>query len=226
MIRVVIFVNGELTASPKLNELLQPDDYIIAVNGGTRHALRMGVVPHVIIGDLDSLSPADRSQISSASVTILESSPRKDETDLELALRHAVQHDADEIVLVAALGGRIDHSAANLFLLALPELEDRNVRIIEGAQSIFLIRDEASITGFPGDLVSILPVGGDAVGVSNEGLEWPLHTETLPLGSPRGMSNVLIGKSASIRVNHGMLLCIVTHCILSPSPVIGSEQSL
>jgi thiamine pyrophosphokinase len=222
MIRAVIFVNGELTASPGLNKLLQPDDYIIAVNGGTHHALRMGVVPHVIIGDLDSLSPADRSQISSASVTILESSPRKDETDLELALRHAVQHDADEIVLVAALGGRIDHSTANLFLLALPELKGRDVQIIEGEQRIFLIRDEAMIAGAPGDLVSILPVGGDAVGVSNEGLEWPLHNETLPLGSPRGMSNVLIGESASIRVNHGMLLCIVTHPVLSPPSITES----
>ena len=99
---------------------------------------------------------------------------------------------------------------ANVGLLALPELKGLNVWILEGRQTAFLIHAEACITGKPGDLVSILPICGDALGVSNDGLEWPLHDETLPLGTTRGISNVLLGEQAYIRVREGTLLCVVT----------------
>jgi thiamine pyrophosphokinase len=117
---------------------------------------------------------------------------------------------------VAALGGRIDQMVANLFLLTLPELAGRNVSIVERNQTIFLIRDNSSITGSPGDMVSILPIGGDAIGVSNDGFEWPLRDETLPSGSPRGISNVLRQHQTQISVRKGMLLCIVTRRSESP----------
>ena len=208
--RAIIFANGEFSEPSHIRELLQPADYIIAVNGGTRHALSVGVVPQCIIGDLDSLRPVDRVCVEAAKSRIMRFSPHKDETDLELALRHAVAQGATEIVIVAALGGRLDQSLANVGLLTLPELKGLNVRILEGHQTAFLIHAEACITGKPGDLVSILPIGGNAVGVSNDGLEWPLHEETLPLGSTRGISNVLLGEQASIRIRAGMLFCVVT----------------
>jgi thiamine pyrophosphokinase len=189
--RAIIFANGVLSHPHQIQSLVEADDYIIAADGGTHHALQIGIVPNVIIGDLDSLAPADKAQIENAGGEIIPFSPRKDETDLELALRHAVEKGATDIVLIAALGGRVDQTVANLFLLSLPELAGRNVSIVEGNQTIFLIRDTSSITGSPGDTVSILPIGGDAVGVSNQGFEWPLRDETLPSGSSRGVSNVL-----------------------------------
>ena len=222
--RAIIFVNGELTEPQVVRELLQPDDYLIAVNGGTRHALSIGVVPHVIIGDLDSLAPADRVRATAAGARLLSFSPNKDETDLELALRHAIAQGAAEIVIVAALGGRLDQTCANLFLLTLPELKGRRVSIREGRQTAFLICDKAEIKGKPGDLVSILPIAGDAVGVSNEGFEWPLHDETLPLGTTRGISNVLLSEQASIRVRAGMLLCVVTRAAIRTELILMIEK--
>jgi thiamine pyrophosphokinase len=207
--RTVIFANGQFSDPQHVKDLLCSDDYIIAVNGGTRHALKIGAVPHVIIGDLDSLRPAEKTLVKTSDVKIIRFSPRKDETDLELALCHAIDKGATEIVIVAALGGRLDQSFANVLLLTLSELKGLNVRIVEGNQMAFLIHDEASITGKPGDTVSILPIGGAAVGVSNEGLEWPLHEDTLPLGTTRGMSNVLLGEQARISIRRGILLCIV-----------------
>jgi len=209
-LRAIIFANGQFSDPQYVKDLLCPDDYIIAVNGGTHHALSIGAVPHIVIGDLDSLSSAEEVLVKAAGVKIVKFSPRKDETDLELALRHAVDKGATEILILATLGGRLDQSFANVFLLTLPELKELNVRIVEGNQTAFLIHDEARITGKPGDTVSILPIGGAAVGVSNDGLEWPLHEETLPLGSTRGISNVLLGDQAHIRVRDGMLLCVVT----------------
>lgn len=209
--RAVIFVNGEFYEPQRIRELLQPEDYIIAVNGGTRHALSIGVVPQAIIGDLDSFTPEEQARIHPGKTIILRFPARKDETDLELALRHALEKNADEILLLAALGGRLDQSLGNVFLLALPELHGIDVKILEGRQTAFLIRDRAEILGQTGDIVSILPIGGDAIGVANRGLEWPLHDATLPLGSTRGLSNVMLEEHASISVQTGMLLCVVTH---------------
>ncbi len=214
--RAVIFANGELLEPESVAAALRADDYIIAVNGGTHHALALDAVPALVIGDLDSLESAEQARLRAAGTQIRGFSPRKDETDLELALRHAVDQQASDILIVAAWGGRLDQSLANLFLLMLPMLQGINAEIIEGRQRIFLIRDHARISGQPGDTVSILPVGGPAVGVSNSGLEWPLHEAILPVGTPRGVSNVLLESSAHIWVNEGMLICIVTSCSSAP----------
>jgi len=217
--RAIIFANGEFTDPQAARHLLRTGDLIIAADGGTRHALAAGVVPHVIIGDLDSLSPDGRARAEAAGSRVSRFSPRKDETDLELALLYAVLEGATEIVVLAALGGRLDQTIANLLLLALPELNGLDVRIVEGSQTASLIqsgqsgsdgRDGALIEGRPGDTVSLIPLGGDAVGVTAEGLEWPLQEDTLRFGPARGVSNVLTAEQARVHVRQGLLLCVVT----------------
>ena len=218
--RAVIFANGEFPNPQNARDLLRSDDFIIAADGGTHHALAVGAIPHVVIGDLDSLSPDEQARVEAAGAQVIRFSPRKDETDLELALLHAVREGATEIVILAALGGRLDQTIANLLLLALPELSGLDVRIVEGQQTVFLIHDEALIEGRPGDTVSLIPLGGDAVGVTTEGLEWPLHEDTLRFGPARGVSNVLTAERARVRVRRGSLLCVVTHA----STQMGGER--
>lgn len=211
--RAVIFANGEVFDPQGARGMLLPDDLIIAADGGTRHALTVGVVPNVIIGDLDSLSLDDRVHVEAAGSRIISFSHRKDETDLELALRHARSEGATDIVILAALGGRLDQTVANLLLLTLPEMREIDIRIVAGAQVAFLIRNgrgEALVEGRPGDTVSLIPLGGDAIGVTAEGLEWPLHEDTLRFGPARGVSNVLVTERARVRVQQGHLLCVVT----------------
>jgi thiamine pyrophosphokinase len=209
--RAIIFANGEFPDSRGAKELLRPGDLVIAADGGTRHALAAGVTPDVVIGDLDSLTPETQACLEVANTQFVRFSPRKDETDLELALLHAAQAGATEIVILAALGGRLDQTIANVLLLALPELAEIDARIVEGAQEAFLIQGEATIEGQPGDTVSLIPLGGDAEGVTAEGLEWPLDEDTLRFGPARGVSNELIAKQARVCVKHGMLLCVVIH---------------
>ena len=209
--RAIIFANGEFPHPQSAHSLLRPDDLIIAADGGTRHALVAGVIPHVVIGDLDSLSPDEQARVEAAGAQIIRFPPRKDETDLELALLHAVREGATEIVILAALGGRLDQTIANLLLLALPELSGLDVRIVEGRQTALLIRGEVLIEGQIGDTLSLIPLGGDAVGVTAEGLEWPLHEDTLRFGPARGVSNVLTAQIARVCVRRGLLLCVVTH---------------
>ncbi len=213
--RAVIFANGTFSDPQQARDLLRADDVVIAVDGGTRHAWEIGVDPQLVIGDLDSLTPEERERLRAGGARVSSHSPHKDRTDLELALLHAASEGADEIVILAALGGRLDQTIANLLLLTLPELIDRDVRIVQGAESTFVIRDESFIAGHPGDTVSLIPLGGDAVGVTAKGLEWPLDDETLRFGPARGVSNVLRAKQASVRVRRGLLLCVVTHAGVS-----------
>ena len=138
--RAIIFANGELPNAQEAKDLLCPDDLVIAADGGTRHALAVGVTPHVVIGDLDSLSPDERARAEAAGSQVVRFSPRKDETDLELALLHAAREGATEILILAALGGRLDQTVANLLLLALPELRGLDVRVVAGPQTAFLIQ--------------------------------------------------------------------------------------
>jgi thiamine pyrophosphokinase len=211
--RAVIFANGEFGNVEDAQALLRPDDLVIAADGGTRHALAAGLVPHVVIGDLDSLTPDAQARVEAAGTRIIRFSPRKDETDLELALQYAAREGATQIVVLAALGGRLDQTIANLLLLALPDLQGLDVRIVEGPQTAFLIdseRDPPPIEGCPGDILSLIPLRGDAVGVTAEGVEWPLHDDTLRFGFARGVSNVLTGDLAHVRVRDGVLLCVVT----------------
>jgi thiamine pyrophosphokinase len=217
--RAIIFANGEFPDAEETRDLLRPDDLIIAADGGTRHALAIGVIPRVVIGDLDSLSPDEQARVKATGSRVIRFSPRKDETDLELALLHAAHEDATEILVLAALGGRLDQTIANLLLLALPELKGRDVRIVAGAQTAFLIyaprggpdeSDGVLIEGQPGDTVSLIPLGGDALGVTAEGLEWPLREDHLRFGPARGVSNMLTAERARVRVRQGLLLCVVT----------------
>ena len=212
--RAIIFANGVFTNVQGARDLVRPDDLIVAADGGTRHALAAGLVPHVVVGDLDSLSPDDRARLEAAGSRIVRFSPHKDETDLELALLHAVREGATHVLILAALGGRLDQTLANLLLLALPELRDLDVRVVEGPQTAFLIHgggDGVLVEGQPGDTVSLIPLGGDAVGVTAVGLEWPLYEDTLRFGPARGVSNVLTVSQARVRVQEGLLLCVVMH---------------
>lgn len=209
--RAVIFANGTFTDPQQARSLLRPDDVIIAVDGGTRYAWEAGVDPHLVVGDLDSLVSADQERLRSSGAEISSFSPHKDRTDLELALLRAASEGAKEILVFAALGGRLDQTVANLLLLTLPELADCEVRIVHEAQVAFVIRDRAVIAGRPGDTVSLIPLGGDARGVTAKGVEWPLDDDTLHFGPARGVSNVLTAKQASVGVRQGLLLCVVTH---------------
>ena len=209
--RAIIFANGAFPDLQSVLDLLHPDDLIIAADGGTRHAMNIGVIPQIVIGDLDSLSSDEQARVLAAGSRIVRFSPHKDETDLELALLHAAHEGASEIIILAALGGRLDQIIANVLLLSLPELRELDVRIVEGAQEAFLIQDESRVEGRPGDTVSLIPLGGDAVGVTAEGLKWPLSDDTLCFGLARGVSNVLIGEQARVCVRRGTLLCVVTH---------------
>jgi thiamine pyrophosphokinase len=208
MPRILIFANGTLPDLEAVRSLLLPDDLVIAADGGTRHALALGLMPAVVIGDLDSLSEADMHRLESAGTSLVRHPQDKDETDLELAIRYAFQTRPGSILILCALGGRLDQTLGNLALLGDPALADLDVRADDGVEEAFFCRSHVEIRGQPGDIVSLLPWGGPVEGVRTEGLKWPLRNETLYPQKTRGISNELTGEAAKVEIASGLLLVV------------------
>jgi thiamine pyrophosphokinase len=210
-LRVVIFANGELIEPKAVLSLLKPDDYLVAVDGGGRHCITLGIQPKVVIGDLDSLSDSEIAQLKKGGAEIVPYSPEKDETDLELALGHALKKGARKVLVIAALGGRWDMSIANLLLPAALNLQKLNLEFRDGRQQIYPVFDQVEFEGRIGSTVSLIPIGGNVTGVVTSGLKYALRGESLYFGLTRGVSNVMEEKTASVKVDKGILLCFVTN---------------
>jgi thiamine pyrophosphokinase len=206
--RAIVIANGHVGNSEASRVQNWPHDLVICADGGAQHALGLGLAPDVVVGDLDSLDGDLRARLEDEGCQVLVHPPRKDETDLELALRYAIDHGVEEILILGALGGRIDQTLANILLLALPELQKVKTRIVAGDQEMFLIRGQAFIEGQVGDTVSLLPIAGDVRGITAEGLEYPLQHGTLKFGPTLGISNVLTVPVARVQVGQGLLLCV------------------
>jgi thiamine pyrophosphokinase len=213
----IIFVNGHLPDLEAARRLIHPDDFLIAADGGTRHALALGLLPSIVIGDLDSVTADDRRRLEGSGVEIRQYPPDKNETDLELALRTAIEAGYRSILVVAALGGRLDQSLGNLALLTDPSLAEVDVRLDDGIEEAFFVRTQAKasprgasrrVEGRPGDTVSLIPWGSPAEGVTTEALRWPLRGETLYPDKTRGISNEMLSETAIVAIRSGLMLIV------------------
>jgi thiamine pyrophosphokinase len=208
MKRIIIFANGELPDLEKARSLVQRGDYIICADGGTRHALALGVTPHLIIGDMDSVEKGQLQKLQDAEVSMELFPHDKNETDLELAIQRAVEMNPAQIIIIAGLGGRLDQTLANIALLTDLRLSGIDIRLEDGVEEIFVCRDQAQVHGRSGDILSLIPWGGVVSEVQTANLKWPLNKETLYPERTRGVSNEMLGESASISIGAGLLLIV------------------
>jgi thiamine pyrophosphokinase len=212
-LRAVVFANGKMSDPAQARAQVRQGDLLIAADGGALHCIELDLTPDLVIGDFDSLRQEDLEVLEARGSEIVRFPTRKDYTDLELALQHAVERGANEILVLAALGDRWDQTLANLLLPASAAFQKTCVSLIDGPQEIRLLRgpDLLELDGRQGDTVSLVPIGGPAIDISTQGLEYPLNGETLDFGSTRGISNVMLGERASIELQQGLLLCVIIH---------------
>lgn len=210
----LIFANGDLIPGKQVSAALElasqsPDTLIIAADGGLRHIRQLGLIPHLVIGDMDSLTESDLQAAEGDGAEILRFSTHKDETDLELALIAAAERGCDSITVLGGIGDRFDHSISNVYLLALPQLRGLEAQLVSGDQSLRLIfPGEHQVSGHPGDTLSLIPVAGTAAGIVTGDLEYPLRHESLHFGPARGVSNVFLKATASVKFDSGVLLVV------------------
>ena len=204
---VIIFANGPVEDSPLP---LPEHDLLIAADGGAARAFRFDLIPDLVIGDLDSLSPSEVAGYDRSGAGIIRHPAGKDETDLELALQFAQEEGADRITLYGLTGGRWDMTFANILLLASQRFAGIRLTAVHGATRMHILRggERLDLTGEPGQRISVLPLAGPLSGLSYQGLSWPLEDESLPFGSPRGVSNTFSHSEAGIRLKSGVALIV------------------
>jgi len=214
----ILVIAGGVFPSIHVQRALPPAAMCFAADSGLDHAFALGLTPKRLFGDLDSVSPDGLQKASQLGIPIDRHPRRKDFTDLEATLDHAVSAGPDRLVLVAIDGGRADHELANLLLMSSHRFVGSKSRsgqpiavdALAGTTRYSVIHNGSrKIDGRPGELLSLLPVHGDAFGVTTTGCEYRLDDETLRAGSSRGVSNVVLSHEATVSVTRGTLLAIL-----------------
>jgi len=212
-LKIAILSGGNITSKEWLYKMLKGTHRIICVDGGSRYASLLGIVPYMIVGDLDSIDPNDLDYFSRQGVIIKKYAPEKDNTDTALALNEALAQKPSEIIVLGASGSRLDHTLANIHLLRNAAESGVPVSLVDEFNEISIVMPGESrfIDGNPGDLFSLLPLTTEVRGVNVRGARWPLEDAIFTVGNPYGISNRLAGTRASVSIKSGILMLIRTH---------------
>ena len=200
--RAVIIGNGIIENYDIIKQRLRSDDYVICADGGYNHAKKLGIKPAVVVGDMDSIGDNDYDG------EIINLPIRKDFTDSEVCVKYILLKHFEEVMMLGFTGKRQDHSITNMLLLKQFADVGTNAYIVDEHNEIRFTSNENNIYGRKGDIISIIPITGDLVGVTTQGLDYPLDNETLVFGESRGVSNIMKSDKCKITIISGQGLII------------------
>jgi thiamine pyrophosphokinase len=199
----LLVIGGAGPSPVVLRECARGVDLVVAADSGLEPLLAAGLIPSLVVGDMDSLS--DQSLLDGVPPErILRFPPDKDETDTEIGLRVMTEQGCRDITLAGGGGGRIDHL---LGIAALFERPAPPSRWFTDKEEIHLVEGEREFVGWERSTVSVFPVGPGASRLSSKGLQWPLEGLEFPRGYG-GISNRVTGPRVVIKVGIGKLLVI------------------
>ena len=210
MSRILVFANGEEVSAKTMTQVCRADDLIVCADGGAAHPLKHSIIPNLVVGDFDSLSSEVLEQLKAKNVEIRQFPSDKDQTDLELALDVAAEFNPSEVIIVNALGGRVDHLLGNIMLLTSFERFIFPISIVGDGVFITTVNSSHSLErdGALGDLFSLIPISTSVEGVCLTGAKWPLKNATLRRGRALTISNTFAENRINLSVVKGILLFI------------------
>lgn len=200
--KALIFSGGDFSTLPD-NIDINEYKLVIAADSGYISAKDAGVVPHIVIGDFDSYP-----EEMVLAEKIIRLNPVKDMTDTQEAIDEAITRGADFITILGALGGRIDHTLANIHLLKYAQAKGVFAEIADVDTYIRLADSYCDVMRREGFCLSLIPLT-DCCGVSISGVFYPLENADLPVGNPYGISNEFTEDCAHIEVQDGDLLVML-----------------
>ena len=211
-----ILCAGEIVIDERLKSKIKAcmeaegENLIIAADGGFKLLETLGVSADICIGDFDSVSIAERKKIERSKAEVIELPAEKDETDTLAAIMEGMERGCQTFYLIGALGGRLDHTLANLQSLMYIKEEGCDGFILDKNQTILMLRDECIyLPEKEKGRISVFAFGGEAKGVTIEGLEYEIEDETLSPAYPLGVSNNFVGEDVCIKVDEGCLLVMM-----------------
>lgn len=206
--KIGIITNGLVLDYEFYKEKLKDYDLLICADGGLKHAFKLGIIPHVAIGDFDSTPPEILAHYQKTKCEFIEYAVRKDETDTELALDYALAKNPSDVHVLVGIGTRFDHSLANVHLLKKALDHGILARIITENNEIMLVDSDVKIEGEIGEGISLMPLTQSVNHVFTTGLEYPIDNGTLEIGKPYGVSNYMTHTTGRIQFKSGLLLVI------------------
>lgn len=208
MIETAVVVAGGVPGPTPVQPDFGERPLVVAADGGVDRALALGLHVDVAIGDFDSVTEAGLAAVERSGGRAERHPAAKDATDLELALDTALAASPRRILVVGSESGRLDHVLSSLLLIADPRYAGAEVDALLGSAQAHVIHGSRSLTGVPGELLSLLAVHGPAAGVCTSGLLYPLAGESIAPGTSRGVSNVFAEAEAHVSLDRGVLLAI------------------
>lgn len=207
--RAAIFLNGTPDPPELLRSIAGRADLVVAADGGARYALDAGVIPDLVVGDMDSLGEVRMWEVEGRGALLERHPVRKDKMDGHLAILAVWEREAREVDLLCAAGGRFSALfAVPHILLASERIGLRATMVASWGQTFVLEAGSRTVAGDPQDSVSVFPFTGPATGVTLEGFDYPLKDARLEPGDTLGFHNELIGGAGRVSVEEGVLLVI------------------
>lgn len=206
MKRALILANGDPPNKRLLQRYTRAYTFIVCADGGANIAMKLGLTPNVIIGDLDSIHPKTLRYFRNVKIKKL---PNQNSTDLEKAFAYAIRNQYNDIVVLGVTGGRIDHEAGNISALAKFSRRVKIKFIDEHGELVYINRGKKF--HLPLDTtISLIPLSHCA-GIVTSGLKWNLKNESLRLGLRESTSNIVVDSPVSIKVRTGDLLLFIVN---------------
>lgn len=195
--KIIIISDGRIDNKNFHKKLLRDSDLIICADGGAENAISLKITPDYIIGDMDSIK---KSTLKKLNKTHIITDKNQDKTDTQLAIELAQKFKPKEIIILGAIGTRIDHTLANIFRL------NSKIKIIDNKNEIDLVEKQITLQGKKNDTVSIIALT-DVKGLTYSGLKWKVKNKNVKAGWI-GISNKIVKKKASITLKKGKILVI------------------
>ena len=207
---IIIVSNGRFGKLAFFKEKMADikDSLIICCDGGARHLQELGIKPDLIIGDMDSIGSGQLENYKKKGIKIIEYPAEKDFTDTELALDFAIGLKPTAVYIWGALGGRLDHTLANVFLLCKGKDASIKTYLIDEYCEAFIIDTEVAFSGAEGQTVSIIALTAQVEGITLNGFLYTIKDAVLTMGDSLGISNIINEAYATIRIRSGSLLVI------------------
>jgi len=203
--KAIVIAGGSISEPAFYKPFAQEADCIICADSGYLNAKEMGFTPDLVIGDFDSMSVQELPE----SVKRITLPVEKDETDLHTCIRYAMEQGAEEIMVFGSRGTRLDHSLAAISLAYMAHQKGIRVRLIDAHNELVVFSGTISVPRKEGYHLSLLPLT-ETNGIYTEGLYYPVDNGAMCWGNPYGVSNEFTADVATIRVEQGVMMLILS----------------
>lgn len=203
--RCVLFLNGLIEDDVFVKKNLKKDDYIIAVDGGLNHILRLEIIPDLILGDFDSSDYQEALQLRGK---IKKYNSDKSITDGEIAINYVIEKEFSEAIIFGALGNRIDHMLSNIYMLEKLSDAGINGSIKDNNNEIRFLKDSIVLSKGKYKYFSVIPITSQITGLSIKNARYELHDAVLNRVESVGISNEFLNEIVELTLKTGKALII------------------